>query len=70
MKPPYFQHDYLLCINGRLVILEAKAAKRSARQPSQIRDSKSLPKAGGVWIWAYPENWEKVKKQLLKLKGA
>ena len=60
-------HDYLVCINGKLIVLEAKRSAKANRQATQWRDKKVIEAAGGLWFWVYPENWEEVKNNLRRL---
>jgi hypothetical protein len=59
--------DYFGCINGRFCAPEIKrdqTAKRSALQNYNVGKFRS---AGGWSEFVYPENWESIKAELIKM---
>lgn len=58
--------DYVLCVAGRFVSLELKAAS-GVTAPLQEFKRQQVNKTGGVGLIASPQNWEEIKKLLLQL---
>lgn len=58
--------DILACINGRFVAIELKNSE--SEKPDKLQEYKLLQikKADGLSYVVYPENFEKMKKQILK----
>lgn len=55
--------DYILCIRGRFIALEAKIddEKRSKQSGFQLMDEENVQRAGGRYILVRPKTWEDVK---------
>ena len=64
--------DYLCCIRGNFVALELKRSENEKMEGTlQEYNLVRISKAGGYAIFVYPENFDRVKEELLKmLKGA
>jgi hypothetical protein len=60
--------DYILCINGRFIGLEAKTDKGRLTQHQQM-EREAIKQAGGAHFVVRPENWGDVKTELLELMG-
>lgn len=58
--------DILACINGRFVGIEVKASKGKA-SPLQVRNVNLINEAGGYAIIVYPDQFEDLKINLLKI---
>lgn len=64
--------DILCCINGYFVALELKRSEKAKVSALQSHTIHLIMKAGGYAWTLYPENFEEVKQDLIKLsnKGA
>lgn len=60
--------DYLICVRGRFVGLELKAAGEEPR-PLQEYELRQITAADGVALVASPDNWSEIKDVLLKMSG-
>lgn len=62
--------DWILCINGMFVALEAKADESSAVEELQVYNVNRITgRAKGLAFFVYPKNWKKVFKVLQTLDG-
>jgi len=64
--------DYLLCVQGKFIALELKRDEVELMQGTlQCHTLERIARAGGYATFVYPQNFEKVKEDILKLlKGA
>lgn len=63
-------HDRIACINGRFVSLEGKAdenTKPSKSEPLQRYNREKIIQCGGYSEFIYPQNWDVVRDELLRL---
>lgn len=58
--------DIIGCINGRFVGIEVKASKGKP-SPLQIRAVENIRKAGGYADIVYPEQFDQLKEDLIKI---
>lgn len=61
--------DIIGCVNGTFVAIELKKDPKAHIDELQVHKLKLIEKAGGRSYITYPENWEKVYNELLKLSG-
>jgi hypothetical protein len=59
--------DRYVCVNGHFVGLEFKASKVAHRDPMQEYEVKAIKKAGGYAAFVYPENYQEIFNDLLKM---
>ena len=58
--------DLIGCINGRFVAIEVKASNGKV-SPLQVRNINRITSAGGYGIVAYPESFDELKEELIKI---
>ena len=57
--------DYLACINGVFVALELKRSRKEKMTGTlQEHHIKHINSSGGLGVFVFPENWEKMKDVL------
>lgn len=59
--------DFVACINGRFLAVEAKAAKGKP-SPAQLLESRRIRDAGGMTLFCYPDTLPLLEEVLEKWK--
>jgi len=59
--------DLIGCLNGNFIAIELKRSAKAEIELLQVIKLERIGKAGGTAIIAYPENWEVVYAQLVKM---
>ena len=61
--------DFLCCVDGKFLAIEAKATDKDKPTALQLREMKRIEEAGGETIVIYAENVDKLAKVLTLVRG-
>ena len=61
--------DFLCCVDGKFLAIEAKATDKDKPTALQMREMKRIEEAGGETIVIYAENVDKLEKVLTLVRG-
>ena len=61
--------DFLCCVDGKFLAIEAKATDKDKPTALQMREMKRIEEAGGETIVIYAENVDKLEKVLALVRG-
>ena len=61
--------DFLCCVDGKFLAIEAKATDKDKPTALQMREMKRIEEAGGETIVIYAENVDKLGKVLTLVRG-